>query len=507
MALGSAVAACGGSGEDSSPSPTSTSGGTPTQGGTLRVGVVGGSTKETLDGQVGTTEPEIACYFQLYDALMGFDQDYQLVNLIAEEVTPNADASKWTVRVRQDAVFHDGRSVSADDVIFSYKRIIDPKAPKAGAATLSDLPASGIRKVDARTVEFNLSSPNAVFSEAIADYLNTILPVGYDPSKPIGTGPFKLTDFRPGEQITFARNPDYFGQVPAVDDLIIIEFADAAARVNALLGDTVDAISQVPSAQVGVIDGSGTAKVLDAQTGAWQPITMRIDQKPFDDVRVRQAFRLMADREAMIAQAYAGFGAVANDMYAPFDPGYPKDLPQRAQDLEQAKSLLKQAGYDGNLVVTLTTSDDIGSGAVAAAQVFAEQAKGAGVNVKVDKVGSGVFYGDNYLKWTFAQDFWYTRNYLLQTGRGSQPTAPWNETHWKNDQWLALVKEATRTADDTKRNDLVAQAMQIEYEQGGYLIWSFNDQIDAYSTKLGGVIPDKFGAPLSSWHLNRFYFV
>ena len=152
--------------------------------------------------------------------------------------------------------------------------------------------------------------------------------------------------------------------------------------------------------------------VLDATTGAWQPFTMRIDQKPFNDPKVRQAFRLIVDRQAMVDQAYAGFGRIGNDMYAPFDPGYPSDLPQRAQDLEQAKSLLQQAGYNNDLVVELTTSEAIGSAAVPAAQVFAEQAKGAGVTVNVNKVDSSVFYGDNYLKWTFSQDFWYTRNYL-----------------------------------------------------------------------------------------------
>ena len=123
-------------------------------------------------------------------------------------------------------------------------------------------------------------------------------------------------------------------------------------------------------------------------------------------------------------------------MYAPFDPGYPTDIPQRTQDLEQAKSLLKQAGYDNDLTVTLVTSDAVGSGVVAAAQVFAEMAKGAGVTVKVDKVESGVIYGDQYLSWPFSQDFWYTHNYLTQVTSASLPTSPYNATHWADDEWL-----------------------------------------------------------------------
>ena len=123
------------------------------------IGIVGGSANETLDGQLATTEPEIAITFQLYDALLGWDQNYKLTNLLAEEVSPNADATVWTVKLRQGVVFHDGSPMTADDVVYSYKRIIDPKNPKMGATQLSALKASAIQKVDATTVRFNLDSP------------------------------------------------------------------------------------------------------------------------------------------------------------------------------------------------------------------------------------------------------------------------------------------------------------------------------------------------------------
>jgi peptide/nickel transport system substrate-binding protein len=508
LALGPTLAACGGGGgtaASTSPSASAVAG--PKKGGKLRVGTVGGSAKDTADGQAGgSTVPSIALIYQVYDALMGWNHDYQLENKMAEEVSKNADASKWTVKLKQGLEFHNGKKVTADDVIFSYKRIIDPKSPKTGSSSLSALKASGIRKVDDLTVEFTLIQPNAVFSEALGYYINCIVPVDFDPKNPIGTGPFKLTDFRPGEQMVFSPFANYYGRVPWVDELTILEFADATARVNALLGGTVDAISDLPSAQVPVIQGNSGLKVLDSKTGAWQPITMRIDQKPFSDIRVRQAFKLIPDRKAMIEQAYAGYGSLGNDMYAPFDPGYPKDLPQIAQDLEKAKSLLKAAGQDG-LTVTLSTSDAIGSGVVAAAQVFAEQAKGAGVTVNIQKLDSAVFFGKEYTNWTFAQDFWYTHNYLTQATSASMPTAPYNDTHWKNDKWLAIVKEAFATGDDTKRNELISEAEKIQAEQDGLLIWSFNDQVDAYSAKLGGVVPDRGGTPLSAWHLNEYYFI
>ncbi len=210
---------------------------------------------------------------------------------------------------------------------------------------------------------------------------------------------------------------------------------------------------------------------------------MRIDVKPFDDVRVRQAFRLIVDRQQMIDQAYSGLGAVANDMYARFDAGTP-DLPQREQDIEQAKSLLKEAGYDGDLTVELVTSEGaLGGDEVAAAQVFAEQAKAAGVTVKLKKVDAGVFYGEDYLTWPFAQDFWATRSFLAQASQGTMPDAPYNETHWENAEWLSLVQQAFKTVDDAERNALIAQAQEIEYNEGGYIVWSWRNQIDAYSRR------------------------
>ena len=152
VSLASLLAACGSSTTSSSASASSA----PKKGGSLRVGIVGGSANEHLDGQLATTEPEIAITFQLYDALLGWDQNYKLTNLLAEEVTPNADATVWTVKLRQGVVFHDGAPMTADDVVYSYKRIIDPKNPKMGATQLSALKASGIKKIDASTVQFNL---------------------------------------------------------------------------------------------------------------------------------------------------------------------------------------------------------------------------------------------------------------------------------------------------------------------------------------------------------------
>ena len=138
------------------------------------------------------------------------------------------------------------------------------------------------------------------------------------------------------------------------------------------------------------------------------------------------AVRLIVDREAMVEQILSGYGFVGNDLYSPFDEGYNKDLPQRQQDIGQAKALLKAAGKEG-LTVDLHTTPGA-EGMVKLASVFATQAKQAGVTVNVKNDPN--YYGDSYLKLAFSVDFWGTRGYLNQVQQGSLPTSPYNETHW-----------------------------------------------------------------------------
>ena len=502
-ALGPLAAACGSSGTSSSASPSAAS--SPKSGGSLKIGIVGGSAKDTADPHSASYEPDIAIQFQLYDGLAAFDNNAKVVLHLAESLTPNAAATVWTCKLKSGLTWHDGKPVTADDVVYTFDRIMKGNLTAAGG--LPGMKVGSTKKVDTQTVEFHLTQPNAVLNEGLAFRGSQIVPVGFDPKNPVGCGPFKLTSFNPGQQFAFAPFANYWGGAPHVSDLTIIEFADDTARVNALSSGQVQAISTLPASQVKVIGATSGLNVLNSETGAWRPFTMRIDVKPFSDNRVREAFRWIVDRQQMIEQAYAGLGAVANDMYARYDPGTPS-LPQRTQDLAKAKSLLSAAGYGSGLTVELVTSAGaLGADEVAAAQVFAEQAKGAGVTVNVKKTDAGVFYGNQYLSWPFAQDFWYTRNYLLQAGQATMPGAPYNETHWKDPQWLAIVLKAYATVDETARNQLIGQAQTIEYNNGGYILWAWRNQVDANSTKIAGLTLNKMGIPLNSFDFKDVYFV
>jgi peptide/nickel transport system substrate-binding protein len=473
------------------------------RGGVLRIGVTGGSAADTVDPHHPPTYPDQARVSNLYEPLFGRDAAYDIEPVLAESIEPSAQGKVWTLRLRAGVSFHNGKPLDVDDVIFTFRRIRDQ--PGTGAAALRIVDMAALRKIDPRTLQITLTQPHALFQDDLAQYYMAIVPVGFDLANPVGTGPFRFGSFRPGQMSSFPRFQGYWRTAePYADELVIVDYPSDEARVRALLTGDVDAIDNVPAGQIGAVKAAG-ATVLISESGAWTPFTMRVDTAPFNDVRVRQAFRLMVDRDQMVSQALAGQGRVANDLYAPFDLSYAHDLPQRRQDLAQAKSLLRQAGRPG-LQVELVTSSGIGAGAVEAAQLFAQQARGAGADVRVRVVDGGTFYGKDYLGWPFAEDYWFTRNYLPQVAQGSLPDAPFNECHWNDATFISLVSQARAELDAGRRSELLRDAQRIEYDRGGYVIWGFRNQVDAHTAKVTGFVPDR-NLPLSSFQFRTVSFV
>ena len=464
-------------------------------GGILIHGATGGSSKDTLDAHGPVTNPDIARVSNLFEPLLFWDSEYALAPALAESVEPSADALTWTVTLRDGVTFHNGKDVTPDDVVATIQRVADPKAPtSAGVALAPIIDLNATKKVDDKTVEIKLKTPYAVLDYLLAEYTFGIVPADYDPKKPVGTGAFQYQSFTPGKDSVFTKYDGYWGDKAFVNELHIQDFADPSAMVNALQAGQIQTIDNLPYNLIDTLKGQG-GKILESNTGAWVPFTMRVDAKPFSDVKVRQAMRLICDRQQMIDQALSGYGTLGNDLYAPFDPAFAKDLPQREQDIDQAKSLLKSAGQEG-LQVQLFTGDDIGSVAPATASLFVEQAKQAGVDVKVVK--KNPFYGDDYLSYPFAQDFWNTRNYLPQAAVCALKTGTYNETHFDNAKFAGLIASAQKETDEAKRTTLLQDAQEIEYNTGGYIIWGFRRQIDGYAGSVSGIKPSRY-LPLGSY--------
>jgi peptide/nickel transport system substrate-binding protein len=514
--LAGGLAACGGSGGSSSGATGgSTAAGTPKRGGNFRLGVTGGGSSDIIDGQSIVTKPDQARLAASWETLVSYDDQYKLQiggdnGGLADELTQDSP-TQWTIRLRKGIEFNNGKTLTANDVKYSIQRILDPKEGLFGAAGLSSIDPNKITVMDPQTVRLGLTSPDSTIAEQFGQYYNGVVPVGYSrkgPLKWVGTGPFKTTSFNPGQQSVHVRNPNYWrtGQ-PYFDQVTVVDFpaTGATAQVNAFLSGQLDAITDVPFAQIGVIKSNGGLAILITQGGGWLPLCMAIDMPPFTDNRVRQAMRLIVDRPAMLEQVLSGYGRVANDLFSPFDACYTSSLPQREQDIDKAKSLLKQAGMDGAKFDLHTTNG--AAGMVDSANIFAAQAKDAGITVNVQNDPN--YYAPNYLKLAFSVDFWGTRNYLPQVSNSMLPAgppykAPFNETHWPptsgpGSNYLSLYKQARSEVDAGKRCDIIHEMQTLEYNYGGYIIPFFNNLVDSYSTKVSGFVPGKSTQNLDSF--------
>jgi peptide/nickel transport system substrate-binding protein len=503
--LGGLAAACGSSSSGSTSTSTSptTAAGTPKAGGNFRLGVTGGGSKDIMDGQNIITKPDQARLVTAFETLLEYDENYQLQETgLAQHVTQD-NPKQYTIELRQGIEFQNGKTLTADDVIYSFQRIGTKRNGLTGFAATATMDIANIKKMDKYTVRLPLKSADSTIPDTLAGYTFGMVPSGYEayPHPQVGTGAYKLKSFTPGQQSVHTRNPNYWrgGGQPWFDQVTIIDFASSTAQANALFGGSVDAITDLPASQVKIAQGHGQ-QALISKTGGWLPLCMAIDMPPFDDVKVRQAMRLIVNRPQMIEQVASGYGFVGNDLYAPFDAGYDHSLPQRVQDIDQAKSLLKAAGKEG-LTVDLHTTNGA-AGMVETADVFASQAKAAGVTINVHNDPN--YYGSQYLKLAFSIDFWGTRNYLSQVQQGSLPTSPYNETHWPpksgdGSNFGSLYQQALAATDSSKRIEIEQEMQKLEYDIGGYIIPFFGDLIDGYSSKVHGLVPSKGTLNLDSF--------
>jgi peptide/nickel transport system substrate-binding protein len=507
VASASAVAlgACGSTGS-STTTTTAAANNNPKRGGTLNAALIGGTSSDTLDANALVETLDLCRVTQLYNTMVALNTEAQVQNVLIEDFIPNADATEWTMRLRPDVLFHNGKPMTADDLMFTLQRIADPKNPKPGASTIAPCDIPNMKKVDNLTVKLPCKTPYATFVESLAGYFLyfNIVPVGYDPKNPIGTGPFKFKEFVPGQSSTFVRNENYWNEpYPYFDTLILTDFSDETSQVNALTSKTADVVNALSAASIATVSKSGNASTLISKGGGITPFTMRVDVAPFSDVRVRQALRLVIDRPQMLELVFGGHGLIGNDISSIYDPEYDKSIPQREQDIDQAKHLLKAAGKEG-LTVELVTAD-IAQGTTSAAQVLAQQAKAAGITINLRTTTVTEFYGKEYLSWAFAQDFWYYTPYLPQVVQAFLPTSPYNEPHFNDPHYTALYNEAAGTIDSTKRAEIAHEMQMIDYTMGGWIIPYYPPAIDGFANDIRGIVPSLYGESLANFGFEKMW--
>ena len=391
---------------------------TPKRGGRLRVGMVGGGTSETLDPNRSLNEIDIARTHVLFDQLTDIGPGGEIVNVLAEEFSPNADGSVWKIRVRSGVTFHDGSPLRAQDVAYSFRYILDPETKSQGAKELTFLQPQNVRAVDDTTVELELDQPIVMLPVVLSSRAIYMFKEGTkDFEQPIGTGAFKFEKWTRAERSLFSRHDGYWRNGrPHLDELEIIAIDDASARVNALAAGQIDALR--PSGPETCESGGGQSEPRDAEQALGRlHVPVHVCRRPpFDDPMVREAMRLLVDRQQIVDNALLGFGRVGNDLSNWFDTDYAGELPQRAHDPEKARDLLKKAGHD-NLSISLATSD-VAVGMVDSSTLIAEQAKQAGVTVNIDKAPADQYWSTHYLQTPFGCTHWGYRPLDSQIAQG-----------------------------------------------------------------------------------------
>ncbi|MFF8291463.1 ABC transporter substrate-binding protein [Streptomyces sp. NPDC016309] len=495
---GLALTGCAGSGPAAGASADG--GGRPRRGGRLRAAFAGGGASETLDPHLANLFADVARAKALFDKLADYGPDLSARPRLASGWEPSAGLDRWKVTLRE-AAFHDGRPVTAADVLFSYRRVADPAGAYRAKASLEPIDLGASRAIDARTVEFVLKRPTAEFPNVLAAFGAYVVPEGADDfdRNPVGSGPFRFVSFAPGRSAVFRRNDDYWDGAPYLDELEFVVANEESARVNALLGGQVEYAHELNPTTARAHEDGGRVRIVRLRNSAMQSFAMKTDRPPFDDARVRQAFFLIADRKELVEGALSGAGEIGNDLFGKGYEYYAGGLPQREQDLDRARALLKRAGAE-KLKVTLDTSP-VAAGFTEAAAIFRDQAARAGVTVTVRTGSKDSYWKDVLDSGTLccyrsgAMPIEAHISQRLLTGSTT------NATKWHHKDFDALYRQAQSTRDRTARAAVYERMQRRLHAEGGFLVWGFADWILGTASNVRGVAS---GAPANSLDWARF---
>ena len=433
-----------------------------------------------------------------------------VADLATDTGTPSDGAKTWTFKLRHGVTFSNGKTLDADDVVASinhHRGEQSKSAAKGVLAGISDIRADGKDKV-----VFTLSSGSADFPTAVTDYH---LPIGpakdgkVDWEAAIGTGGYTLVSHQRGVKMLLKRNPTYWKSGRAwFDEVELINIADLAARMNAMVSGQVDVID-APDIKTLTLLQRNKDVVVEESTGTQQyTMPMFTDVAPFNDVNVRLALKFALDRKAMVQTILRGHGRPGND--SPITPAnvyFSEAVQPRPYDPEKSKFYLKQAGMS-SLKVDLSASDAAFSGAVDTAVLFKEHASKAGIDINVVREPNDGYWTNVWRKKPFCMCYWAGRP--TEDWMFSQVYAkgtPYNDTHWDNERFNKLLVEARAELDTTKRRTMYGEMQQLVSDDGGVIIPMFANMLSARSNKVGHAKAVASNLPLDGWKCaERWWF-
>ncbi|TGQ68491.1 ABC transporter substrate-binding protein [Mesorhizobium sp. M00.F.Ca.ET.186.01.1.1] len=427
--------------------------------------------------------------------------DLVLKPALAESWKPNDTGTVWTFKLRKGVKFHSGGEMKADDVVASIDRLADPANSSNALSVFNGILQKGAsKKVDDYTVEFHLDAPNGNFPYMLSsdNYNAVIIPATYkgDYEKSFdGTGPFKIEKYTAKVGASFVRNEDYWGEKALPERTEFTFFADMQPQILALQGGQIDIINQMPVLAGVALLNDPNVDIISLKSSAHQQLHMRCDDGPLKDARVRRAIALCLDRDKLAAGLMKGRSSLGND--SPFASVYPStdtSVPQRKQDIAQAKQLMEAAGVGQGFKVTLTTERYLEIPEYA--QLIQNWVKEIGVELELNILDQGAYYGDavfgksNWLDSVMGITDYGHRgvpNVYLAAPLKSDGT--WNAAHFKNKDYDALATSYIAALDLEAQKATAGKIQNLLLEETPVIFGYFYDYLTATAKGVTGVQP------------------
>jgi peptide/nickel transport system substrate-binding protein len=459
----------------------------PSRGGRLRVGLAHGSTTDVLDPAKCDNGFTQTLAYALFNGLTEAGPKGELVPSLAESWEASPTASTWHFKLRDGVTFHNGKKLTAEDVIASLNRHrgADSSSGAKGILTsIQDIKAEG-----SQGVVFTLDAPNADFPFILSDFHLGILPAQdgvVDATSPVGTGSYQLAEFTPGVRAILKRSPSHWRSDRGYfDEVELLTMIDSAARTNALLSGEIDVMNSCDIKTVQFLKADPQIKVDQTSGTQHYSFAMQTDQEPFKDNNVRLALKYAIDRQELVQTILGGYGYEGNDHpIGRSNRFFAKDLEQRHYDPDRAKYHLKEAGLS-SLDVALSVANAAFEGAVDAGTLYATRAKQAGINITLVREPNDGYWSNVWLKKPWAASYWGgrpTEDWMFTTAYAAG--VPWNETHWNNTRFNELLVKARGELDDAKRREMYFEMQRLTSDEGGAVIPMFASYVFARNTKV-----------------------
>lgn len=461
----------------------------PRYGGRIRVATNSMSTKDTLDPAKASLSTDYVRIYMVYSGLTQFNRELGADPALAETFE-SEDQQNWQVTLRSGVTFHDGKSLTPQDVVYSLLRHKDPAVTSRAApiaAQFKEVVVTG-----PMSLRITLHAPNADLPVMLASSNFCIVADGTtDFSQTAnGTGPYRLKEFSAGVRTVGEKNPNFWKPgKPYLDEIELVGIADESSRVNALLSGDIQMALALNPRSTKRVRRSGTADIMQTESSLYTNLIMRQDAYPTNNPDFVLAVKYMMNRELIQRALFRGYATIANDHpVAPSHKYFNHELPQRPYDIDRAKYHLKKAGLTGARVPVFASP--AAEGSVDMAALLQLSGIEAGMHFGINRVPADGYWSNHWMKHPLGFGNINPRVSLDELfSLFYKSDAPWNESGWNNPQFDQLLAAARGEGNEAKRKQMYWDMQEIISDQCGVSIPVFMNLIDGYDKRIRGNFP------------------